>query len=136
MQDAAQDIAPLDPTIARRRLQPNRALLIDTVMRPTMVVVLGIHGQHTTEMSLAEDQDLVQALLSNRTNPAFRKRICVRCSNGRANARDVLRPEDRVEVQSELGVTIVEQETCRYTTILELRSQVTGLLCYPRTCRA
>ena len=54
-------------------LQWDRALLINTLMRPRMVVVVDVGSQHAMKMSLAEDQDLVQALLADRANPALRE---------------------------------------------------------------
>lgn len=41
-------------------------MLIKALMRSSMVVVRKICDQHATEMPLADDQDLVEALLAHR----------------------------------------------------------------------
>ncbi len=66
VEHATQDVSALDRTVPRGAShQRYGALLIDALMRPSTVVVLEICDEHTTEMSLAKDQDLVQALLSD-----------------------------------------------------------------------
>jgi hypothetical protein len=81
MQDTAQDVAPLNWTIARRALQPNRALLIDALMRSSMVVVLDVSCQHSAKMPFPKDQELVQALLPGRADPTFRESVSIWRSN-------------------------------------------------------
>lgn len=135
MQDAAQDVAPLDWTIARRTLQPNRTSLFDALMRPSMIVIVDIRGQHTMEMAFAQDQELVQTLLSNRTNPAFGERIRIGSPHWRPDDRNILRCEDRLEARRELGVTIVDQEAHGEHAILNLPTELPRLLSHPRTGR-
>ncbi len=50
-------------------------------MRTGTVVIVDVRGEHTLEMPLVEDQDLVQTFLPNRTDPPFSKRMCIRRLN-------------------------------------------------------
>ncbi len=89
VQYATQDVSPLDRPRPRRLFQPDRALLIDTLMRSRVVVVVDIDAQHSAKMPFPEDQDPVEALPSNGANPAFRERIRIWRPNWRPDDRDI-----------------------------------------------
>lgn len=63
MEHTAQHVSPLDRTITRGSFSRYWTLLAKTLMRSCVVVVIALRGQHTPEVPLTEDDDLVQALL-------------------------------------------------------------------------
>ena len=128
MQYATQDVSPLDRSGPRRAWhERHRTALIDALMGPGSVVVGDIRRQYTAEMVLSKDQDLVQTLLSNGANPAFREGIRIWCPHRSPDHGDFLGPEDGVKGPRELGVTIVDQEADGEIAILDLPAQVTRL---------
>jgi hypothetical protein len=46
-------------------------LLLKALMRPGIVVIRNVLLEHTSEMTLAENQQVVKALLADGANPAF-----------------------------------------------------------------
>ncbi|MDQ5851782.1 MAG: hypothetical protein M3380_06835 [Chloroflexota bacterium] len=90
MENTAQHVSSLDRTIARRTLTANWAVLIDALMRPRLVVVLDIRGQHTTKMLLPKHDDPVKAFLSNGTNPPFGERIGIGSPHWRPDDPDIV----------------------------------------------
>ena len=59
-------------------------------------------------MPFVDDDQLVEALLTGGTHPAFCVGISVRGTNGRMDHFDVLRCKDLIEGGGELGIPIVE----------------------------
>ncbi len=104
-------------------------------MRPRMVVVVEVGRQHAMKMPLAEDQELVQAFLADRANPALRKGIRIRRPHWPPNDRHILRRKDRIEGSRKLGVTVVDQETHRQASVLDVPTQLARLLGHPSTGR-
>ena len=100
-----------------------------------MVVIVNVGGQNSMQMTLVEDQNLVQSLLSNRANPAFGEGIRIGSPHRSPNYCHILRCQDRIEGRCELGVAIMNQEADWDITILDLPTQVTRLLCHPGTRR-
>ena len=80
MQDATQDVSPLNRTVPRYVSQRHGTALINALMRSGMVVVGDIRAQHTAKMALAKDDDPVQAFLANGANPAFSESVRIRYS--------------------------------------------------------
>src|SRR5512133_2590660 len=78
-------------------------------------------------MAAAEDEDPVEAVGANRTDPTLGEGVRVRRLNGRADHLDAFRPEDLVERAAELRVPIMDQEPERLV-ILELHGEVARLL--------
>jgi hypothetical protein len=55
-----------------------RAILVECKMRPRSVVIFDVVRKDTTQMALAEDHDVVQALATNRTDHALDVRVLPR----------------------------------------------------------
>jgi len=99
------------------------------------VVVLRVGAKHEIEVPASEDQGPVQALGSDRPNPA----LCVRVGVRRLDrGEDHLRPfrtEDLVEGAGELGVPVVDQEPHSLRATLEVHGQIPRLLGDPEGVR-
>ena len=72
----AEDLPALDPCsdiddVARLA---RRGLLLKALVRPVVVIVRGVLGQHLAEVLLAEDQHVVQALAPQRPHEPFGER--------------------------------------------------------------
>jgi hypothetical protein len=66
MKHATQDVEPLDRTIPRRTChERHRTTLIDALMRSSIVVISNIRRQNSVQVTLVEDQDSVEAFLTN-----------------------------------------------------------------------
>ncbi len=104
-------------------------------MGSSVVVILNIRRQNSMEVTLVEDQDPVEALLSNRANPTLRESVCVWCSNRGAYDPDILRREDGVKGSRELGVAIVDEDSHWERAILDLPCELARLLRHPSTRR-
>ncbi len=100
-----------------------------------MIVVGDVRRQHATEMPLADDQDLVQARLAHRADPALRESIRIGRLHRRADDRDCLGCEHGIESNRKLAVAVVDQEAHREHSLLDLPAELTGLLRHPRTRR-
>ncbi len=101
---------------------------MNTLMRSASVVIAHVRGQHSLEMALAKDQNLVETLLSNGANSPLRESVGIWCSNWRANDRDILGREHCVERRRKLRVAIVDQEADGHGSVLDVPTEVTRLL--------
>ena len=79
-------------------------------MRPVLVVVPVVGAEHVLKMASADDQDPVEAIGANRTNPALGVGIRVRRLDRRVDHSDAFGPEDLIEGVAELRVTVVDEE--------------------------
>ena len=136
VEHAAQDVSPLDRTVpCDVSYQRHRTLLVNALVRSCVVVILDVRRQNSIQVTLVEDQDSIEALLSDRPDPTLGKRICIWRPHWRSDDCDILRPEDRVERHRKLGVAVMDQESHRQRAILDLPAQLPRLLCYPRIGR-
>ena len=79
-------------------------------MRTGGVVVMRVFLQHPPEMSLVQDEQLIEAFLPNCAHPAFGYGIGLRRTKGRTNNFKAFRDEDLVEAASEFTVAIMNEE--------------------------
>jgi hypothetical protein len=79
-------------------------------MRPVRVVVLHVNTQDALELAPACDQEPVEAVAANRSDPAFRERVRIGRPKRRSYDLDALALEDIVEGAAELAVAVVDQE--------------------------
>lgn len=100
----AQHIAPDDTPVLFWRGEPVRALLIQALMGPPLIIVGQIRPQHTLQMALAQDQQMVQALLPHAAHPAFGHRIRLRCPIRRLHALQPLCRQYRLKGGAKLRV--------------------------------
>jgi hypothetical protein len=79
VQNAAQDIAPMNAACSGR-YHEDRCSLFQSLMWTGGIIVVRVFSQHPVEMRLIENNQLIETLLPNGTNPAFRNHIRLRCS--------------------------------------------------------
>jgi hypothetical protein len=101
---------------------------MDTSVRALLVVVIDIVPKYSFEMSMAEDEDAVQAFSPNCPHPTFSVGIGPRGSDRRLDDSDPFRSEDLVESRRELCVAIPDQELDRSTSVREIANQVASKL--------
>ncbi len=82
-------------------------------MRPVSVVVVDVDAEDVLELSAACDQNPVEAVAPDSTDPAFGERVRVRRPKRGADDLDTLAAEDVVENAAEFAVAVVDQETDR-----------------------
>ncbi len=105
-------------------------------MRTGSVVVVRRFLQHTHEMSLIQDDQLIKAFLANRAHPAFGNRIGFRRAKGCANKFKAFRDKNLVEAAREFTVTVVNEEVHRgLAFVAQVPNELTGLLRNPGTIR-
>src|SRR6266849_4469689 len=82
-------------------------------MVPLAVRVSAVLGQDPRQRTLTEQNDLGQALLFDRANPAFRERIQVRALGGEWNRFHAAAGQRGPKCSTELRVTIVQYVAAR-----------------------
>jgi hypothetical protein len=125
----AQHWHSLNPPFDRRRSW-DRLLLVERLMRPGLVVKADVLGDDMTEVSLAEDQDMVEELTTKRADEALGERVHVwgaRQGTDHARANGV---EHRSEPPSKLRVPIADEQLRRV-----VHRRVSSLLGAPRIRR-
>jgi hypothetical protein len=87
--------------------------------------------QHSLQVPLSEDQQMVEQLSTHGPHPALGDRVRLRRPIGQPDDLDALTSEDVVERAGELGVTVAEQEPGARLAVLQLPGQVASLLGHP-----
>jgi hypothetical protein len=95
-----------------------------------LVVVPDVDAQNALEIAAASDQDPVETVPADGSDPALGVGVRVRRSNRRADHLDPLGTEDLIEPAAELRIAIVDQKPERLL-IAELHHQVASLLRCP-----
>ena len=86
------------------------------------VAVVDVDVEHVFELTAAEGQDPVEALVADSANPALGVRVGVRCLDWGADDGDALGAENLVEGGAELVVTVVDEEPVRLLAFARLRA--------------
>jgi len=103
--------------------------LIPALVRPTVVVVGRVFGEHGPQVRLVDDEEPVQALRADRADGALCNGVSVRCPGRRLDDRDRFGREDGVEAGRELPVPIADEEAEGLDlTILQLPAELARLL--------
>jgi hypothetical protein len=118
MNQSAESIAPADAIEPARSNDAEvwsglRRRESESAMRAMSVVVLDVHTEDALKLALAEDEDPVEALATDRADEPLGERIRLRRLEGRSDDLDPLAPEDLIERLAELAVAIVDQKTRR-----------------------
>jgi len=93
-------------------------------VRALAVVVVDVGTERTLELPFAEDEQPVQALLTDRAHPALSVGVCVGRLDRCLDHPDALGAEDLIEGRGVLGVPIVEQEADGVVTVIQLHDEV------------
>jgi hypothetical protein len=89
-------------------------------MRPSFVVILDILGQHSSQVTLVDNEQVVKAFFSNGSNPPFRECVRFGCSTGSEYRFYAFSLEYPVEGSSELGIAVVDQKSYRQLAISQI----------------
>ncbi len=94
----------MPPRASRQRTEPStcafvscRNVLSDALMGPGMVVIHGVHLQHTPKMPFVQDEEMVEAFLANSSGPALSERVYLGGLECRADDGYFFRPEYRIQ---------------------------------------
>jgi hypothetical protein len=112
---------------------PCGRVLLQRLVRPMAVVMIGVLAEDQPQVPLAGDQHPVQALAAGAGNPPFGDRVRTRRLDGRLDDPHPGRGEYRVEGGGELGVPVPDEEFEAVRVITEVHQQVAGLLGHPLT---
>ncbi len=80
------------------------------LMRARLIVVRDVGDQDPPQVRLVGDEEVVEALLPHRADPALGVRVRRRRAAGRAHKLQALTREDRVEGRWERRVAVVDEE--------------------------
>jgi hypothetical protein len=124
-----EPIMPMKPSDARHRgrnqqLPPIRLLLVQESMRPMMVEVIDILGQHLVEMTPIDDEDPRHSWRTLTTRRSQSRSRGAR--TGTAQDVETDRREHRVERARELRVAVADQKPQTIHALIEFNQQVPG----------
>jgi hypothetical protein len=131
MQDTTEHVTTNNRAKRWPASKRNRRLLIESLVGTRRVEIVDIFPQDTLQMSLIEDQELIQAFLSYRTHLTFGKRVGIGCSIRGQDSLDTFRRKDGFKGARELGIPILDEKADRWHSVWELPQQLAGLLGYP-----
>jgi hypothetical protein len=127
VEESAEEVAP--PDLQRmnsrcgRRIGSAAAVRRSQVERSVwtlLVEVADVDAEDVLELAAAEDQEPVEALPPDASDPAFRVRARVRCLDRRPDDLDALAAEDAVDGAAELRVAVVDQEPRPPAAVVEV----------------
>ena len=98
---------------------------------PGTVVMVNIGAKHGLQMSAPGDQQPVEALLLDRSDPPLRCGVRSWCPDRCANHVHAFGCKDAVEGTAELLVSIMDEELQRLLAFLEVEREIPGLLGNP-----
>jgi len=112
LQQAAEAFAALDRAVARRgRVRLHRPAALQALVRTLKVMVLDILLEDVADLTLAEEDDLVQALSLRCPYPRLAEGIQVRTTAGHLEAPHAGHPERLLELLGEQRVAVVDQDS-------------------------
>ena len=114
----------------------NRRLLLKALLRSSTVVIVDVFSQNTVQRPLTEDQQMIQALLAHRANPALRKSIGIGSLRRREHDRDPFRLKHCIKRRRKLRVSVMDQiMSMRLWAIVKFPHELTRPLGHPRRGR-
>src|SRR5450759_4963702 len=112
-----------------RRLERERAV------RPVPVVVTDVDAEDVVEVASVQDQNPVEAVATERSDPALGVGVSVRGPDGGGDDPDALAAKDGIEVEGELTVAVADEILEPTLSVVELHHEVARLLRYPAAVR-
>jgi hypothetical protein len=106
-------------------------LEVEHPVRPPAAVLADVDAEDLLELAAADDQQPVEALTAEASNPALDVRVRVRRPEGRPDDPDASAIKDPFERCRELAVAVVDQEPHLEAAIVEFHQQVVRLLQHP-----
>ena len=128
MDNSAQYIPSTDRSLSGHFTIYFREVLPKTLVRTPPVVIGCVLQQHRLQMTVVDDEQVVETFLSDGTYPTLGKRIGIRRPNGRADHFDLLRGKHLIESGRKFGVAIMEQIAKGWLSVFEFPAELSGLL--------
>src|SRR5271167_2783160 len=111
IEQAAQPLGFSNDPVARTGLLAGEGDdIVETLMIAFMLMVGEIFIERMAEGTLAEENQLIEAFILDRTHPAFRKGVEVGGLWRQLESLNACGMEDGVEILGEFGMAIMEQE--------------------------
>ena len=104
-------------------------------MRPVLVVVERVGREDVLEVAAADDQEPIEALTADGSDPALGVRSRLGCPYRRFDHADAFGVKDLVEVAGEFAVAVTDEEPWAEILVVELHQQVACLLGHPAAVR-
>ena len=134
--DATKNIATLYRAHVLRLAVGDGATLVNALMRPRNVVIsVGELIQHPLQMSIIEDEKMIETLISGCSHSSFGVSIRIRSPKGRGQNMETLADENGIECIRVLDIVVTDQKPQRVCLIIESPQDLSGLLCDPGTGR-
>src|SRR4051794_2965599 len=102
--EPAEHIPPPDRAVPGASIERGRWRLPQALMRALVVVVREVGGRAPPQVLLADDEEVIEALLADGANPALRVGVRRWGPVGGAHDLDPLGGEHRIEPRREFGV--------------------------------
>ncbi len=90
--------------------------------------MIDVHLDNPFEMTPRHDQHPIKTLGPDRSHPAFREGVCLRCLDWRLNDLKPLAPEHLIERRCELFVPVSDEELKTVISVVEVGHSVARLL--------
>src|SRR5947209_17003406 len=100
-----------------------------------VVKVRHVLGQRCAEMAAVDDQDPIQQLTADSSDPSFGNRVRLGCPHRRAEDANTLTGEHGIENAGELAVAVPNQQPELSCAVAEVHQKVPRLLSNPDTTR-
>ncbi len=114
----------------------DRRPVVDPLMRALCVVVVDELGDEIVEVALAEDHEVVEALVLDRLNDTFDVRVQTRRTLGKPlRFGACIISDDGVELRGELRVAVAQQIRALDSGLVEVHGEVASLLLDPFSVR-
>jgi len=94
----------------------NRRLLVKSLVRPRQIVVGDIFAEYVLQMCMVDDDQLVQTLLADRSDPAFGKSIRIWRSKQGTNDMNI-GGSHGIKRRDEFGIPVVDKKVDGTVTV-------------------
>ncbi len=135
MNETTQNLTTTNGSIDSRSIEWQRRCAVETLMRSTLVVVVTVVSENSSQVRLIQDNEPIQTLLAQCPNPSLRIGIGIRRATRRPNDFYSFGLEHRIESSGEFRVPIMDQETYRQLVLVQGPGQLPRLLGHPRRIR-
>jgi hypothetical protein len=106
-------------------------LLVESLVRPTLVVEGGVRRQYPLQMALVQDEQVVQALAAGAADPALGIPIRLRAVRRCVQDLQPFAAEGGVKRLRELPIAVVQHDPGRQCALLQAPGDVACLLGHP-----
>lgn len=128
MDQAAKDVTSLHDALPGRGRSGNGALLVQALVRASLVVIRDIVPEHLSQVPLIDNEYVIQNLRPGQANPAFGHRVRVGRTHWSSDDLDVRTSEHRIEVRRERGIAVMDEVADGQRPVLDRPAELPRLL--------